>query len=573
MGDTSLVTRYTYNTLNQLETVTDPEGGVYRFAYDPNGNLERQEAPNGTVTTWSYDSQNRLEDLVTTNAAGETLQSYHYELKRTGHRESITEHDGTLRAYTYDDLWRLTEDEVTRPNGDLEYRFEVEYDPVGNRLLETTTDSRGFPRIYGFTYDSRDRIATRNGMPWEWGRGGRIVEEAASPRGGIAGRSYRWDNEDRLTSVEWVDTEGTQQWEGGRLENVYDVDGNRIESTETIEGESTTTRYLVDDSGWLSHVVAEIQDGELTTHYQRAGDRLLGLVRDGAADRVYHLDGLGSVRGLSDASGSLTDTYAYQAFGGRWTPAEMRDMPPPPPGDPQPYGFTGEPWSEAVELAYHRARWMNPTFGRFVSVDPFAGFPSEPMVLHKYIFALDSPTSLTDPSGLLADPSGLLGQLQVGRIRAVATSRAVNVAQPILTASRRLAVGITALALLTMATPAGLDTDGDQRRRSAGGRIQIQGGDLRKRFGTGTPKKLQWAWVAVPPTRFHGLAILLSFWNMLTADEQKRRMTAFSQATRYVSRGPHGPPGQSFFHRREATRKWRDTPRIDIEILAGKAFH
>jgi YD repeat-containing protein len=35
----------------------------------------------------------------------------------------------------------------------------------------------------------------------------------------------------------------------------------------------------------------------------------------GNADSYYLVDGLGSTRGLTDASGVVTDTYSYDAFG------------------------------------------------------------------------------------------------------------------------------------------------------------------------------------------------------------------------------------------------------------------
>jgi hypothetical protein len=51
-------------------------------------------------------------------------------------------------------------------------------------------------------------------------------------------------------------------------------------------------------------------------------------------------------------------------------------------------------------LYYEYQRWYDPSIGRFISQDPFAGHLSNPQTLNPYVYVVDSPTSLTDPSGL-----------------------------------------------------------------------------------------------------------------------------------------------------------------------------
>ena len=42
---------------------------------------------------------------------------------------------------------------------------------------------------------------------------------------------------------------------------------------------------------------------------------------------------------------------------------------------------------------------MNPANGRFTQQDSFAGFDSDPVSLHKYLYANNGPVTFTDPSG------------------------------------------------------------------------------------------------------------------------------------------------------------------------------
>ena len=190
--------------------------------------------------------------------------------------------------------------------------------------------------------------------------------------------AYEWDFEDRLVKVTKAD--------GTVVENVYDMDGALVRTAVNGVG----TDYLVDTSGGLSHVVAEIDgSGTVTALYVRAGDMLLEEVRGGAA-KMYEADGLGSVRGLLDVSGAKTDTYAYEAFGSTVSSTGS---------DANPYRFAGERLVDSVGFYQNRARWLDTRTGRFVSVDPAEGDRARPLTLHPYLYGVASPATMRDPTG------------------------------------------------------------------------------------------------------------------------------------------------------------------------------
>jgi len=60
-------------------------------------------------------------------------------------------------------------------------------------------------------------------------------------------------------------------------------------------------------------VIEERLNNATTVSYVYSDD-LLSQTRNGTTS-IYHYDGLGSTRSLSDSTGVITDTYAYQAFG------------------------------------------------------------------------------------------------------------------------------------------------------------------------------------------------------------------------------------------------------------------
>ena len=394
VGTSSFTTSYTYDALNRLATVTDSQGGVTSHSYDANGNLAAITHANSVVTTHAFDVLNRLTSLTTRDSVEATLQSYDFALAPTGHRTRIDEDDGTRRINAYDDLFRLTDDWVEDGDGTLIYRQTFTYDAVGNRLGRSDEQVAVVDTLY--SYDSRDRLLTEDTVAHDWDPNGNLLSKSGSD-----GATYTWDFENRLAGVTLTD--GTQ------VHHRYDPDGARVR-TEVVptSGPALVTDYLNDTSDVLSHVVVESSAGTPSVVYTRANDRLVSLFRPGSSEsRTFHADGLGSVRLLTDETGAVTDRYAYTAFG------EILEHEG---DDKQPYRFAGEPFEPNAGFYYNRARWLDVTAGRFVSVDPLGGFRSDPRDLHRYLYAGADPVNMVDPAGLEFNFTSIntaLGVLQV----------------------------------------------------------------------------------------------------------------------------------------------------------------
>ena len=65
---------------------------------------------------------------------------------------------------------------------------------------------------------------------------------------------------------------------------------------------------------------------------------------------------------------------------------------------------TGKPYSSSTGLYYYFQRWYDPSIGRFISQDDIVGFRSDPQSFNRYLYARDTPMTLTDPSGMIAVP-------------------------------------------------------------------------------------------------------------------------------------------------------------------------
>ncbi len=183
--------------------------------------------------------------------------------------------------------------------------------------------------------------------------------------------AYAWDFENRLSSV-------TLPSGAGQVTFKYDPFGRRIQKTIA----SGATNYVYDGA----NIVADL-DGSgaiLARYVQGAGiDEPLAL-NTSAGTEFFEADGLGSITSLSGSAG-LTDTYTYKPFGITTATGTSTNR----------FRYTGRDWDQETGLYYYRARYYDPTTGRFISEDPL-GFTAG---TNFYQYADNDPVVFTDPTG------------------------------------------------------------------------------------------------------------------------------------------------------------------------------
>jgi len=89
--------------------------------------------------------------------------------------------------------------------------------------------------------------------------------------------------------------------------STYDGDGKR--TSKTVDG--VTTSYVYDVAGGLPMLL----DDGARKYVWGAGGLAFTVDKGTAAVQVYHTDGLGSVRAITDSTGSVTQTYQTDEFG------------------------------------------------------------------------------------------------------------------------------------------------------------------------------------------------------------------------------------------------------------------
>jgi RHS repeat-associated protein len=117
--------------------------------------------------------------------------------------------------------------------------------------------------------------------------------------------------------------------------------------------------------------------------------------------QVSHADGPGSVRALTDGTGSLLTTSQADEFGKSVFSQGSST---------QGFGYAGEQQDADTGFVYLRARSYAPALGRFLSRDTAFGSAGSPLSLNHYTYVEGNPVSLSDPSGrcLACSAAGLL---------------------------------------------------------------------------------------------------------------------------------------------------------------------
>jgi RHS repeat-associated protein len=363
---------YSYDQDNRLLQLVDSQSRNTSYVYDPAGNVTRLTYPNGVTQQFGYDAANRLSQLVDQNAAG-LFRALTYALDAVGNRTMVTD-NGVATKYAYNAINELKSSTTAKA------KTTWNYNGVGNRTQQVAPTG-----ITPYTYDAAERMLTAGPATFTYDKNGNRLTEV-SPFGTT---TYAYDLSNRLVSV--VSPTGTSSF-------AYDGDGTRVSQTTPLGAYS----YVDDTNGSFPLVISENgPDGAINYGYG------LGLLESSNAvfNYFYSLDGLGSVSNLTDATGTVQQTYSYDAWGNSL--AQIGSI-----GTKNKFQFAGQAIDPATGLYFMRARYYEPSTGRFLRKDPFPGFEIDPITLHHYVYARNNPVRFTDPTGL--SDSGAAGWLCQG---------------------------------------------------------------------------------------------------------------------------------------------------------------
>lgn len=138
---------------------------------------------------------------------------------------------------------------------------------------------------------------------------------------------------------------------------------------------STTTSFLWSGGNVLDDGTQYVYGKGLVSHVTPGGTY------------YYLTDGSGSTVALVDSTGAVAQRYSYDAYGTVTASSGSQ---------PTEYQYTGQQ-TDATGLQYLRARYYDPSIGRFLSRDPLS--TGDPAGHQPYPYGGDNPATNSDPSG------------------------------------------------------------------------------------------------------------------------------------------------------------------------------
>jgi RHS repeat-associated protein len=260
----------------------------------------------------------------------------------------------------------------------VQYTHTYGYDQVGNRISRND----GGALSLGHGYDANNKLTITR-----WVGGGppgpitaNFYYDGAGNMTSVTGTEFgawttAYDDESRLTSV--TSPAGSETF-------TYNALGQRMK----LSVNYVVTRYVYDGD----RVLEETDNaGAVLARYTTAAGSyyapLLHLWRVTGESRFPMYDLAGSVRGLLDAAGGVTDTYTLEAFGKQRSSTGAT---------PNPYRYGGA-WgyiNGVSGLQQLGARFYWPELGRFIQQDPIGDG------MNWYAYAYGNPVLWIDPYGL-----------------------------------------------------------------------------------------------------------------------------------------------------------------------------
>jgi RHS repeat-associated protein len=365
-----------YDAADQLTSVTIPnpntangEAGQSNYSYDFAGNRTIEQRDSVTVGA-SFNALNQV-----TGRSGSVKKVV---FSGTSDEVGPVTVGGVQAAVTPDgsggSTWTA---ELALPNGPHTLPVEAK-DAAGNGRhyeVKTTVSGAGTGATDGFTYDENGNLTSRtlNGVT----------------------TTYEWDAANRLVAVRYG--------YGGGFVFGYNGRGQRVRQIRVADiggsPEYVDDRRLIWNGLELKAELSTVDTTRKATHYPQ-GSRLFDILSQSFVDCTYTRDHLGSVREVTDGSGTLQARFAYDAWGRRrWLAGSVN----------VPHGFTGHYYlGDGLQIAFYRT--YDAELGRWLNRDPIGELGGT----NVYGYLDTNPIGSVDPLGLT--PELLFTALEDGTV-------------------------------------------------------------------------------------------------------------------------------------------------------------
>jgi RHS repeat-associated protein len=453
-----------YDALGRMQTATNPLG-TFAYSYvNTTNRADHVDIPGGQKTQYAYFDNlgdQRLKQIKNLNPAAGIISQFDYLYNPVGDITSWTVRQGgaaTANNYTlgYDAADQLRSAMLKKVQGGTVLKqYEYDYDAGGNRYTNqegSTITSAGFNNLNQLTGQSGGgKMHFRGAVnePSSVTVAGNIASvDAAGNFDGVADVAAG-NNTVAVIATDTNNNVKTNNYQvtvsaGANRTLSYDLDGNLMnDGIKTYEwdaanrllainytGTSNRTEFTCDGLGRRTKIVEKtgttinsaktfVWDGlgiaeernnsnKVTRKHYPQGVQFVSYNPTTTIPYFYMRDHLGSVREMTDGTGTIKARYDYDPWGNRTKLGGAQDAD---------FGFTGHYYHAPSNLYLAPFRAYDSTIGRWLSRDPIG----ETGGINLYGYVTNNPSNLADPLGLFENGVDLI---QWGRTLAPAAPAA-----------------------------------------------------------------------------------------------------------------------------------------------------
>ena len=413
------------------DRVVGIDGVLDELSYDERGRPERETFANGASASYEYDVLDRLSRDTLSDGKDDALFDVSFQRDRVGNvvsaKDAVKPKDGRIaRGYksSYDAYYRTTETTLAL-DAAREEQVAWAYSAIDNVVSRTSSLKDDSPAQLGaysygkqpnavtkagphaLAYDASGNLSKRDGVTLDWDYQNRLV--SAQRDGEVVGEFAYGANEERVIKLEGGHVVYYLNPEFELRDGISAVhprlDGARLAR---LQSDALATTVLSDVDGDDKITVADawlVQSGQNGKEKGSDVERLLAasarrmLFEAEDATTFLHDDHHSDVVAATNAKGEL---IAERSFFPNGLPREST-------GFVDDYGFSGQERDDSTGLVHYRFRYLEPTLGRWASVDP-----AFEVVSSSSMGALGEATTgyafVGNRLGNSIDPTGLKGQ-------------------------------------------------------------------------------------------------------------------------------------------------------------------
>lgn len=433
--------KYTYDAAGRTQNTIYPSGFEVNALYNPSGFLTAYQNPKNQKNYWQAEDMDAFGNWTGERFGNDIQIQRNYDLA-SGLLETITSTktaNGDVQNLSY--AWDTSGNLHSRSDANLSTSETFNYDGVNRLTSATTTGLASGDRTLSYAYDAlgnmthKSDLSDVNGMAYGTQNG---TGANAGPsrllsvtKNSALLFSYQYDANGNMTKRGNVNAAYTPAnkpsriWSGspqiaGYVENsfLYDTDEQRFYQQQK-QGFNTVRETYYYGAGYEE--IFDVDPAtQVKTHKQKAyvGGVMIhsftqsdALVNGGKITDIQYLhhDHLGSTQAITNASGEVLRSLAFDPFG-KARQSNWEDAQTTPSKNPDwasialnhtSQGFTGHEMLADFDLIHMGGRLYDPIAGRMMSADPFIQAPYFGQSYNRYSYAWNNPLSNTDPTGYL----------------------------------------------------------------------------------------------------------------------------------------------------------------------------